>query len=420
MESPGLIISKEGKESVYKILNSNEWKEVLENFKIFTEKYATGEYNIDAKNFSSKITGRIEAVFKVIKSEQQLNLDVLTKSVKQAEKEFLFLASCLILVLVITVATAYVMIDKITLTLKNVSDALKKSIDSVKLASTQIAASSEELSQATIEQASSLQETSSSIEEINTMIQNTHENSKQAVEYSDSCLQASDRGKSVVGNMIKSINDISTNNQNVSTHLINTNNEIGNILHIISEIAKKTQVINEIVFQTKLLSFNASVEAARAGEAGKGFAVVAEEVGNLAQMSGKAAIEITNLIDQSTLSVEAIVKNSDQKINELIKTSKVIVSSGVNSAHECEGVFNEIATSLTNVSSMMSSIMSAGQEQTLGVQEVTKAIAQLDHISQLNSANSSSSAVAANSLALEAEALNSLGEKLVVIINGAH
>ena len=68
---------------------------------------------------------------------------------------------------------------------------------------------------------------------------------------------------------------------------------------LISEIGNKTKVINDIVFQTKLLSFNASVEAARAGEHGKGFSVVAEEVGNLAHMSGNSAKEITQLLESS-------------------------------------------------------------------------------------------------------------------------
>jgi methyl-accepting chemotaxis protein len=72
-----------------------------------------------------------------------------------------------------------------------------------------------------------------------------------------------------------------------------SNEQMSEIVKVIQEIETKTKVINDIVFQTKLLSFNASVEAARAGEQGKGFAVVAEEVGNLAQMSGNAAKEIS-------------------------------------------------------------------------------------------------------------------------------
>jgi methyl-accepting chemotaxis protein len=86
-----------------------------------------------------------------------------------------------------------------------------------------------------------------------------------------------------------------------------SNDEISSIVKVIAEIGDKTKVINDIVFQTKLLSFNASVEAARAGEQGKGFAVVAEEVGNLATMSGKAAEEISSMLGDSMGKVELIV-----------------------------------------------------------------------------------------------------------------
>ena len=78
------------------------------------------------------------------------------------------------------------------------------------------------------------------------------------------------------------------------------------ILGYIKSIEEKTKVINDIVFQTKLLSFNASVEAARAGEQGKGFAVVAEEVGNLATMSGTSAEEISKLLESSISHIESI------------------------------------------------------------------------------------------------------------------
>ncbi|MHA0111674.1 methyl-accepting chemotaxis protein, partial [Klebsiella pneumoniae] len=77
------------------------------------------------------------------------------------------------------------------------------------------------------------------------------------------------------------------------------NSQLQSISNIIGEISAKTNIINDIVFKTQLLSFNASIEAARAGQHGRGFAVVAEEVGNLAQMSGNAAKEIRALLEDS-------------------------------------------------------------------------------------------------------------------------
>lgn len=99
--------------------------------------------------------------------------------------------------------------------------------------------------------------------------------------------------------MIHSITEISESNDRIMSQVADGNRKISEIVQVISEIGNKTKVINDIVFQTKLLSFNASVEAARAGEHGKGFAVVAEEVGNLAQMSGNAAKEISDMLNGS-------------------------------------------------------------------------------------------------------------------------
>ena len=78
-------------------------------------------------------------------------------------------------------------------------------------------------------------------------------------------------------------------------------------------------MINDIVFQTKLLSFNASVEAERAGEHGKGFAVVAQEVGNLATMSGESAEEITKILDESVKMVQKLVSSNQVEIEKLVQ-----------------------------------------------------------------------------------------------------
>ncbi|MBC7429616.1 MAG: hypothetical protein H7336_13445, partial [Bacteriovorax sp.] len=235
---------------------------------------------------------------------------------------------------------------------------------------------------------------------------------------SEQSLITAERGKVVVDHMIKAIGDINTSNIGIMNQINETNSEIENIVKIINEIGTKTKVINDIVFQTKLLSFNASVEAARAGEQGKGFAVVAEEVGNLAAMSGAAALEITNMLDGSIKAVEGIVRGSKEKIGKLILDGKEKVETGTRIAYECEEVLNEIVSSVASVSKMITEISTASQEQAQGVHEITKAIAQLDQVTQQNSANSMESAVAAGTLSNQAELLNSLVQKLVQTVEG--
>ncbi len=319
---------------------------------------------------------------------------------------------------IIALILATLLIRKPIAGLSMITHELNSSATQVNKTSGQIASSAEELSQATTQQAASLQETSASIEEISSMVSNNTQNAEQAASISEQSLSSSQRGKEVVDHMIKAIGDINTSNSGIAAQINDTNKEIENIVKIINEIGEKTKVINDIVFQTKLLSFNASVEAARAGEQGKGFAVVAEEVGNLASMSGSAAQEISKMLDSSTKSVEDIVKRSKDSIGKLILEGKEKVDSGTRIAHECEEVFNEILTNISNVSRMVNEISSASKEQTQGVREITKAIAQLDQVTHQNTANASQSANAAGNLSSEAEQLNSLVQSLVQTIDG--
>jgi methyl-accepting chemotaxis protein len=176
---------------------------------------------------------------------------------------------------------------------------------------------------------------------------------------------------------------------------------------VIEQIDKKTKVINEIVNKTELLSFNASVEAARAGEHGKGFAVVAEEVGNLARMSGAAAEEIAALLEESI-----------NKVNQMVADTKRNVDVGAEVARECGGVFEEIVQNVSSVSGMATEIATASGEQARGCSEITKAMNQLDQMTQQNSATSEEAAASAEELSAQAESLRAAVAYLVRTISG--
>src|SRR5690606_24854923 len=121
------------------------------------------------------------------------------------------------------------------------------------------------------------------------------------------------RGRDFISSLNGLIDEINQTNMKLTRQIENSNEKFSDILSILSDIGQKTSVIHEIVFQTKLLSFNASVEAARAGEHGKGFAVVAQEIGNLANMSGKSAEEIESIINDSTKKVKDMLTDSQNR-----------------------------------------------------------------------------------------------------------
>ena len=169
--------------------------------------------------------------------------------------------------------------------LNQVITQLKQETSRVGTSAKDIADSSQSLSDNASQQAVAVQETAASIEEISSMVAKTAENSSLLSKNSQESERSVSQGKQSVNEVLEAMNRIKSASADVMTQVQQSNEKIMEIVQVIGEIGDKTKVINDIVFQTKLLSFNASVEAARAGEPGKGFAVVAEEVGNLAEMA---------------------------------------------------------------------------------------------------------------------------------------
>jgi methyl-accepting chemotaxis protein len=250
------------------------------------------------------------------------------------------------------------------------------------------------------------------------MVQKNAENARRTSDLAVSSNQSVERGKHVVNDMIKAIDDISASNSTIMEQVDHSNQKISDIVKVIAEIGEKTKVINDIVFQTKLLSFNASVEAARAGEHGKGFAVVAEEVGSLAAMSGNAAQEISSMLEESMQKVESIVTETKTKVGGIIQEGKAKVELGSKVARQCGDVLEEIVSNVISVTEMANEISTASQEQAQGVQEIAKAMSQLDQVTQSNAATSEETASAAEELSSQADALRSVVGVLIKTIKG--
>lgn len=283
----------------------------------------------------------------------------------------------------------------------------------------QVADAASKLSQASAEQASALQQTAASAEELSAMVGRNQENAKQATYLSNSSQTSAHKGQQVVQEMAKAIYEINSSNQDVMNEVFESNRKISEITKVIAEIGQKTKIINDIVFQTKLLSFNASVEAARAGEHGRGFAIVAEEVGNLARMSGSAAKEIGDMLESSIHKVDTIVRETKTNVERLVLFGKEKVDAGTRIVGECSAVLDEIVTSITQVSLMSNDISSASDEQAFGVKEISTAVSQLDTVVHSNAISAEEAAQAADGLSGQAKALQSTVGELLSQLQGA-
>lgn len=271
-----------------------------------------------------------------------------------------------------------------------------------------VGTSSKQLSHAMTNQASSLQKTAEAIHEISSMTSLNSEKTKESVNLSEVSLKKATEGKLIVERMILETHEINKTNDNIMKQIDQSNTEIKDIVKIINEIGTKTQVINDIVFQTKLLSFNASVEAARAGEHGKGFAVVAEEIGKLATMSGDAALEISKMLTENEAKVESTLKHSTSQIETILLEGKRKVENGVKTATACGEILNDIVLTAQETGQMTLEISKANQQQARGIDEINLSLNQLDQVTQNNTELSNLTAKSAETLATQTGSLKEI------------
>jgi methyl-accepting chemotaxis protein len=281
--------------------------------------------------------------------------------------------------------------------LTDIGSVLERGSHDVVSSSQQLASASEQLSSSSQEQASALEEASASLEEISGMVESNSKNAEQS-----NLLAAEVESKSVASQ--KQIKELSLS----MDQILKSNEKIERLVKLIEEIGEKTEVIDEIVFQTRLLSFNASVEAERAGEHGRGFAVVAQEVGNLAQMSGQSAVQIS-----------AIVKSAVREALEVSVDNKTRVTAGAEQCQNSVEKINEVVESVKQILSSSEQIVQACREQTTGLKQIATSVESLNQATQSNAATAEESSASSQSLYQQSESLKQSVAQLKIIVNGA-
>ena len=230
-------------------------------------------------------------------------------------------------------------------------------------AAAEISTSTTDLSQRTEEQAAGLEQTSASMEQIASTVKKNAENAQHANGLTASAREVADKGGAVVASTVDAMSRIE-----------DSANKIADIIGVIDEIAR----------QTNLLALNAAVEAARAGDAGRGFAVVASEVRSLAQRSSQAAKDIKDLITNSSTQVK----------------------DGVDLVNRTGQSLSEIVASIKSVAEIVADIATASNEQATGIDQVNKALTQMDEVTQQNSALVEENAATAKTLESQSAAMS--------------
>ncbi|HVJ66020.1 MAG TPA: methyl-accepting chemotaxis protein [Bdellovibrionota bacterium] len=358
---------------------------------------------------------KLEAKLEVLGTRIETDADESRTEGQANASKFLLLSRILVIAgfMLGSLVSFFVLKDvDIVRTLSNVIDDLCASVKKLSNASHKSAENSQSLSASATEQAASLQQASSSATEISAMVSRNAEAVTRVLSEVERNAQDAQSGSRSSQAMVNAMNEINTVNQEILSQMALGNQELQRVVSIINDIGQKTKVIDEIVFQTKLLSFNASVEAARAGEHGQGFAVVAQEVGSLAQMSGSSAQEINALLQSSKTTVDEIVEKTTQRIAQITKVGKEKINAGLSTAAECQSNLVRIAEGAKLVATTMSEISTATHEQAQGIDLVNRSIVELEQVNRSNTGLAQESATDAVELSEESKKLHDTVERL--------
>ncbi len=270
----------------------------------------------------------------------------------------------------------FLAVTSLVKTLERIATSLATGTEQVAQAAAQVSSSSQKLAQGATQSAASLEETSASTEEIRSMAGRNTENSQNAAGIVGRSEQKFQVTKRALDDMVMAMGEIHGSSQKIS---------------------KIIKVIDEIAFQTNILALNAAVEAARAGEAGMGFAVVADEVRNLAQRCAQAARDTAALIEES-------IAKSDSGKSRVDRVAEAI-----------RGITAESA----QVKTLVDEVSLGSQEQARGLDQIGKAILQMEGAGQMTAATAEESAAAAEQLTAQSGILTEAGAQLRELMDGS-
>lgn len=309
-------------------------------------------------------------------------------------------------------------IIKIIVPVQEAVEVLSGEVEHLNETAEELTSASKDLAKAGNIQSSSVSQTASAVTQMNEMIARTSESASNSSTIAADTKNQAEEGLnslSELNNSIELITDIQAKtNQALDSNI----QKLMGVNKIISQISEKTNVINEIVFQTKLLSFNASVEAARAGEAGKGFAVVAAEIGKLAELSGQSALEIGEIVRNSSEEVGKLTDVIKRDFVHVVEDIKAAAQSGREQSQQTLEKFRSVLEQATAADQMAQNIRTASEEQSKGSEEASKALRSMESTSQQMAKVVNKTETQASELLKQAQSLEKVTIRLEKILRG--
>jgi methyl-accepting chemotaxis protein len=314
-----------------------------------------------------------------------------------------FIGAFAVISIVLSVLLGWLIVRALAAAIRMVSQKLRMASDETKDAANQISISSDELSNSSSHQAAQLQETASSLNEFSDIIQT---NDKAA----QNTLEGAREAQNSAINAMERMRKMQSTSSAVESAAGNMHAAMDGIRESGNAISKIIKTIDEIAFQTNLLSLNAAVEAARAGEAGAGFAVVADEVRSLARRSAQAARETAALIEDS-------IDRSNKGVAAAAEVQQQLKAM-VADAGDVGSVLDEIRERIASFTKAMDLIADSAKRQTEGIGGINNAVDQMNSITQQNAASAEETAAVAQNLLNQSAELSGAVDELQAILSG--
>jgi methyl-accepting chemotaxis protein/methyl-accepting chemotaxis protein-1 (serine sensor receptor) len=342
--------------------------------KLITAGDAAAAWDITRKTSGPLLESVRAAAMAIVKDQETAFND----SVKAAEDNYGFMRLLLISMFLLSVPVSFAVgfgVRGVIRTLRSLTGDLGSNANQVAAAAVQVASASQTLSKGAGEQAASLEQTSAAMVEMTSIAKRNAESSHSVADMTAEASRLIDAANGALTEMVASMAQIKTSSD---------------------KVAKIIKTIDEIAFQTNILALNAAVEAARAGEAGMGFAVVADEVRSLAQRSAQAARDTATLIEESI-----------DRAGEGHRRVEQVASS-----------MTAVSSSALKIKSVIDEVSAASREQIRGIEQVTHAVSEMERVTQATAASAEENAAVGEELSAQAETAMDAVQRLSALIEG--
>ncbi|WP_374075254.1 methyl-accepting chemotaxis protein [Bdellovibrio bacteriovorus] len=375
LDAPNLVVSGSARTQIEDFRKSATWVQVEQTYAKVINRATEGHFGEDPSQFYEAITSSLNALGTIVSTEVE-NVNKQAEDLRShASRLFFFTLTLLLGIVILITIFGVIIIRNLTKSLHSVVEDLSQAAETMASGGLQLNTASQQVANGSVHSASALEEVVASMEEINSIVAQNEQKAQQAASISDEGFKAAENGKVQVVALVCAMEDISK-----------SANKIEEIINVIEDIA----------FQTNLLALNAAVEAARAGEQGKSFAVVAEAVRALALRSSSAAKDITTLI----------------------KESSVKVQDGVHRATLSRESIDRIVKIISDVSQINTEIANASSEQAAGIQQISKAMIELDSSTQQNAAAAEEVSAFAGQMRQQTDNIENLATNLTGLVDG--